>query len=234
MKKIISIHQPNFFPWLPTLVKEAAADVFIVFDHVEFSKNGWTNRCRYSTGNNDAYLTLPVKKIDTSLPINQVRIGGSERDYKKISKTFAMLSNKLPGKKIVEEIWKNVEKEITPGSSLSNANILINRQINKLLKIQTERLYSSNDRQIKNLRKSDLVEEVVNKHNGGVYLTGEGGMMYLKKEFQNKCILVNPKALGLLPHEINAIDFICHHGENSLKRFENIVENFRKEHLDEL
>ena len=90
MKKVISIHQPNFIPWIPTLVKEACADMHVILDHVEYSKNGWTNRCEFtSSSDKKAYLTIPVSKSDTSLTIDKVKIGNDSRYYSKLEKTFA-------------------------------------------------------------------------------------------------------------------------------------------------
>jgi hypothetical protein len=36
----ISIHQPQYLPWLPYLMKIEESDVFIFLDTVDFQKNG--------------------------------------------------------------------------------------------------------------------------------------------------------------------------------------------------
>ena len=84
----LSIHQPNFVPWIPTLAKIAISDSYIILDHVKYSKNGWTNRCGFSLKNKKKYITVPVKKSDLSLQINRVRHTNTEHLLKKNLKTI--------------------------------------------------------------------------------------------------------------------------------------------------
>ena len=42
----VTIHQPQFLPWLGYLDKIDRADLFIVLDTVQFKKNEWQNRNR--------------------------------------------------------------------------------------------------------------------------------------------------------------------------------------------
>ena len=47
-RRVVAIHQPNFFPWLGFFDKILCSDVFIVLDHVQFPKSegNWSNRVR--------------------------------------------------------------------------------------------------------------------------------------------------------------------------------------------
>lgn len=54
------IHQPNYLPGLTYFHKIATADVFIVLDDVQYSKNNWTNRNRVKAPQGPAWLTVPV------------------------------------------------------------------------------------------------------------------------------------------------------------------------------
>lgn len=56
----ITIHQPQFMPWLGYLDKIDQADLFIVLDTVQFKKNEWQNRNRIRTSNGWQWLTVPV------------------------------------------------------------------------------------------------------------------------------------------------------------------------------
>lgn len=56
----ITIHQPQFLPWLGYLDKIDRADLFIVLDTVQFKKNEWQNRNRIRTADGWQWLTVPV------------------------------------------------------------------------------------------------------------------------------------------------------------------------------
>ena len=45
----VTIHQPQFLPWLGYLDKIDQADLFIALDSVQFKKNEWQNRNRIRT-----------------------------------------------------------------------------------------------------------------------------------------------------------------------------------------
>jgi hypothetical protein len=49
-------------PWLGLIAKIACSDTFVFLDNVQYEKNGWQNRTRYSTSAGLKYLTLPVRQ----------------------------------------------------------------------------------------------------------------------------------------------------------------------------
>lgn len=57
---IVSIHQPNYLPWLGYFLKLARSDVFIFLDDVQFSKNGFINRTKILSQKGTRWLTVPV------------------------------------------------------------------------------------------------------------------------------------------------------------------------------
>ncbi len=56
----VTIHQPQFLPWLGYLDKIDQADLFIMLDTVQFKKNEWQNRNRIRTAKGWQWLTVPV------------------------------------------------------------------------------------------------------------------------------------------------------------------------------
>ncbi len=56
----VTIHQPQFLPWLGYLDKIDQADLFILLDTVQFKKNEWQNRNRIRTSQGWQWLTVPV------------------------------------------------------------------------------------------------------------------------------------------------------------------------------
>lgn len=57
---IVTIHQPQFMPWLGYFDKMDRADHFVVLDSVQFKKNEWQNRNRIKTPQGPQWLTVPV------------------------------------------------------------------------------------------------------------------------------------------------------------------------------
>ena len=56
----VTIHQPQFLPWLGYLDKIDQADAFIMLDTVQFKRNEWQNRNRIRTAKGWQWLTVPV------------------------------------------------------------------------------------------------------------------------------------------------------------------------------
>ncbi len=56
----ITIHQPQFLPWLGYLDKIDQADLFIALDTVQFKKHEWQNRNRIRTADGWQWMTVPV------------------------------------------------------------------------------------------------------------------------------------------------------------------------------
>jgi hypothetical protein len=60
-----AIMQPYFYPYAGYYRLFAAADVFVVYDCVQFPRRGWVHRNRLNNVNGeDQWLTLPLEKSD--------------------------------------------------------------------------------------------------------------------------------------------------------------------------
>jgi WbqC-like protein family len=68
----VTIHQPQFLPWLGYLDKIDQSDLFVVLDNVQFKKNEWQNRNRIRTAQGWQWLTVPIRQQFGQL-LNQVR-----------------------------------------------------------------------------------------------------------------------------------------------------------------
>ena len=78
---VVSIHQPNFMPWLKLLDKVMASDVFIAYDTVQYTRSEYHSRQRIKTVQGDAtWLSVPLLSVRGSGPalIRDVRIDDSQ------------------------------------------------------------------------------------------------------------------------------------------------------------
>ena len=67
----LALMQPYFFPYIGYFQLIAAVDVFVVYDDVQFIKNGWINRNRILLNNAASWITLPVERGHLQDNINQ-------------------------------------------------------------------------------------------------------------------------------------------------------------------
>ena len=58
---IVTIHQPDFLPWLGFFDRWRASDLLVFLDDVQFLRRGWHHRDRIKTAAGPAWLTVPVK-----------------------------------------------------------------------------------------------------------------------------------------------------------------------------
>ena len=78
---IISIHQPQYMPWLPFFDKIDNADAFVYLDNVQYHKNGVQNRNKIKTASGAQWITIPVKKSGLETKICDIMI--NDNLYKK-------------------------------------------------------------------------------------------------------------------------------------------------------
>ena len=73
--KTVAVLQPGYLPWLGFFDQMSRADVFVIYDDVQYDKNGWRNRNRIKSSSGPHWLTVPVHvklgdRIDTVLVDN--------------------------------------------------------------------------------------------------------------------------------------------------------------------
>jgi hypothetical protein len=94
---IVSIHQPNFVPWLGYFYKIYKSDVFVILDNVQFTKNGFTNRNRIKSPQGELWLTVPVIQSGKfGQTITECKIFNREQSLEKILKTIESNYKKAP------------------------------------------------------------------------------------------------------------------------------------------
>jgi len=74
MAKIVTMHQPNYLPWIGLFSKISLADCLIVYDRAQYEKNSVVNRNRIRTDKGSEYLTVPIGRCPTGTRISDISL----------------------------------------------------------------------------------------------------------------------------------------------------------------
>jgi WbqC-like protein family len=73
----LAIMQPYLFPYLGYVQLMHSVDVFVIYDDVNFIKQGWINRNRILSAVGPQRLTLALQNASSNRNINQILVGGN-------------------------------------------------------------------------------------------------------------------------------------------------------------
>ncbi|MCD4795123.1 MAG: WbqC family protein [Bacteroidales bacterium] len=179
MTKIISIHQPNFFPWLGYFYKIYNSNVFVFIDDVKISKGSFANRNKIKTSaDQELLLTVPLQN-NVFFTYNKTGINNARDWKKKHLKTIVQLYRKAP---FFNEIFNEVEKiYYSEYSSLSDFNTNAIMFVLNYLGINTQIEFSSKISSELGISSQRLVN-ICKYFNCETYLSGKGGLKYMDEE----------------------------------------------------
>ncbi|MBF0511956.1 MAG: WbqC family protein [Candidatus Omnitrophica bacterium] len=224
---IITIHQPQYLPWLGYFDKIAKADIFILLDNVQFKKNEWQNRNRIRTPEGWQWLTVPVLHHFGD-KINETKINNKEPWRKKHLRALELNYSKAP---FFAQYYPRFQEGLNhEWDNLSDLNVYFVGMILDMLKVKTKTVLASEYEatEHKTLRLVDLCKTF----KAQTYLSGQGGQDYLDVEqfkINNIDIVIQkyehpvynqmwqgPKSQGFISH-LSIIDLIFNSGPESLR-----------------
>lgn len=181
---IVSIHQPEHFPYLGFFQKMKESDLFIILDNVKFKKNNFQNRNRFlNKSGSEEWFTIPVEKKANSKLIKDVKTSEDFGWKKKLKKQLQMNFN----------LDSDLLDFIYDGDSLVSMNHRSIAHCRTKLKIKTDVVLSS-DLNVGG-SKTELLVNLCKEVGATTYLSGKGGLDYLDKDlFKNiKLEIFKPK-----------------------------------------
>jgi hypothetical protein len=155
---VITIHQPNFFPYMGIFQKIQESDIFVILKHCQFEKNNYQNRF----SKNDKWHTMSVNK--GLEPIVNKKYINYISDWNKIK--INLYKHK--------EILSLFDEFITDNLSDTNTNIII--KIMSILDIKTKIVYDYDT----NLNGTNRLVDLCIQYNADTYLSGISGRNYLE------------------------------------------------------
>ncbi|PBQ31530.1 hypothetical protein CNR22_07040 [Sphingobacteriaceae bacterium] len=183
MSKIVTIHQPDFMPWLGLFNKINKADELIILDHVTNNPKSpefWCRRVKMLIGGKDHWMSVSLKKDEKELfiPINTMEINMDEKAIKKFIQSVEQNYKKAP---FFRETFYLVETYFAmEGNKLSQKNCWFIKEVMEKLKIETSLFFSSEmDPQFSS---NELLIDLLKKRSASAYLCGAGAGEYQKDE----------------------------------------------------
>ena len=178
---IVSIHQPEFLPWLPFFDKMDMSDQFVLLDNVQFEKNYFQNRCKIRDGKGGHQLiAIPTKDSPLSTLICEKQIARDQRLIAKMLKSVEFLYSRAPYfKRYFPEIKTHVETH----DLVASLNIELIRLCIRVFGIGAKVLVASD---LKIAKESDGTRVVgsISKHLQATrYISGRMGRDYLDESY---------------------------------------------------
>lgn len=187
---ICAVHQPNYIPYLGFFDKYKKADVFVLYDTAQYSKNDFHNRNRIKTAAGPHWLTIPVT-VHLGQEIREVSVAdsgaldkhldvirGEYKDADRYRESIAWLS----------DIYGLAEKS----SRLADLNIAILKNFFELFRGAKKVVLASELGLDPDLKSTDALVALCRKVGADEYLSGSGAHTYLEeKKFKDAAIKVS-------------------------------------------
>ena len=179
--------QPYFFPYLGYWQLLSVADTFVIYDDVNFIKQGYINRNSILVGNEAQKITLEVIGASSNRLINEVQVGNNT---KKLLKGIDQAYKKAPEYEkvfpLIQSVLENQEKNLA--KFLGN----LIQKISTYLDIDVKILYSSEIEKNSNLKAQDKVLDICQRLGASHYVNAIGGQeLYSKEAFKANNIEFN-------------------------------------------
>lgn len=180
--------QPYFVPYIGYFQLIQAADKFVVYDNIQFTKKGWINRNRILVNGKDEYISIPLKKDSDYLNIDQRVV--SELFVSEGAKTLRKIKELYRKAPYFENTFPVIEKIFAyPETNLFGYIYYSLRQLCDHLNMDTEFVISSSLDIDHSLKSEEKVIALCEALKADTYINPIGGVeLYSKQHFKEKAI----------------------------------------------
>ena len=216
------ILQTNYIPWKGYFDQISTVDVFILYDSMQYNKNGWRNRNKIKTQNGSQWLTVPVTVPSLLTPINEIKTFNktwAKQHWSSLSQNYSKADNFAEYKDVFEDFYLNLDED-----NLSVINTKLIQLICDLLGFKTKIVHDTEFNIIgdRNERLVNLCTQV----GADVYYSGPAAQCYLDEDlFKRNGIDVKwvdyagyPEYRQRFPpfeHEVSILDLLFNEGKNA-------------------
>lgn len=201
----IAIMQPYLFPYIGYWQLINAADVFVVYDDIQYTKKGWINRNRIFSNGKPMLFSIPLKSDSDFLDVKD-RIIANNAD-----KVIAKILRQIMSSYIKSPYFSDVYPLIESCFKLKEEN-LFKYILNSILcvcdylKLNTKIIVSSELKIDREQKGKDRVIATCKKLNASCYINAIGGMgLYDRECFKSENVELF--FLKTLAHEYQQYNF---------------------------
>jgi len=180
--KLITIHQPECYPWLGFFNKMLLADEYIILDNIKFRKNYFQNRNQFLTKNGAIFLTVPVEKEANSKIIKDIEIVNNAKWKKKHLNTIKQSYSKSPFFQEYEDFFINLYNQNF--KYLIDFNMEIIFYLRDIFNISNKLLFAS-ELEVTGAS-TELLLSICKNRKADIYISGRDGRNYMETSLFEK------------------------------------------------
>lgn len=173
----VAIMQPYLFPYIGYFQLINAVDKFVIYDDVNYIKQGWINRNKILLNGKDHLFNLNIKGASSFKLIKEIEIGNNK---KKLLKTFSQAYSKAPFFKdtysLIEKVLYHDEGNLAKFVTNSLVEII------NYFGLDTQIVISSNIGKGNELKGEERVIHICKILKAEIYINSIGGMSLYSKE----------------------------------------------------
>lgn len=181
----VAIMQPYFMPYIGYFQLINAVDKFIIYDDVNYIKQGWINRNNILLQGKSHLFTLPLKDASSFKKINEIEI--NEMLFPKWKKNFFKTIEAYKKAPFYESV-RNILEKIMTFEQAKITDLIYHSlvEICNYIGIQTIIEKSSTVYRNSELERAERLIDICKTENANTYINPLGGQeLYDKKYFSN-------------------------------------------------
>ncbi|MEM0909984.1 MAG: WbqC family protein [Pseudomonadota bacterium] len=205
----VAVVQPYFFPYVGYIQLIKEADIFVVFDDVNFITKGWIKRNRILAQGNTTQITLPIKNASQNKKINELE---HALDNKAKCKLLSLISHSYKKAPFYDKTFDLIQRCLNcEDKNLATFLTYSLIELSGFLDLQTKFVMSSSINSPSDFDSAQRrIIDIVKVLNGTEYINLPGGKtLYQQEAFETEALALHFIEPELSPYpQLNTPDFI--------------------------
>jgi hypothetical protein len=201
----VAVMQPYIFPYIGYFQLIACADIFVIYDDVNFINKGWINRNNILLNGAAHRFTIPLEKASQNKLISEINVvAGWKNKWLKTIETAYLKAPHFPV--IFPELEKWLRTEVTAIAAINRITI---EAVCTFLGIKTKIVPSSSVYNNKELSGPKRILDICLKEKASMYINPIGGKeLYETEPFDAKNIRLRFLRTTFTPYKQGKNEFV--------------------------